>query len=243
MSGHSHAKTVKHQKELTDKKRGQIFSKMAKIISVAAKEGGPNPETNYKLKIAIETAHSQFMPNENIERSIKRGTGELDEGVKLEEFSLEAYGPKGIAMIIIGITDNKNRTLGEVKQILGQFNGKLASEGSVKWLFERKGFLTIDSKDQPSSSKEDLELIAIEAGADDVVWQEDILEIYTKPEDLEKTRKALDEKGIKAGSASLDWVAKEEIALSESEAESCQKLFDSLDENDSVQEVYSNLKA
>jgi YebC/PmpR family DNA-binding regulatory protein len=127
MSGHSHAKTIKHQKEITDKKRGQIFSKMAKIITVAAKEGGSNPETNYKLKIAIETAHSQFMPNENIERSIKRGTGELDEGIKLEEFALEAYGPKGIAIIITGITDNKNRTLGEVKQIIGQYSGKLGT--------------------------------------------------------------------------------------------------------------------
>ena len=242
MSGHSHAKTIKHQKNITDQKRGQVFSKLAKIISVAAKEGGPNPETNYKLKIAIETAHSQFMPSENIERSIKRGTGELDEGAKLEEFSLEAYGPKGIAIIVTGITDNKNRTLGETKQILGQFGGKLASEGSVKWLFERKGVIIADLKAQTNLSKEDFELMAIEAGADDVIWADDILEIRTKPDELEKSRKALIEKGIKIESFSLDWVAKDEVSLTPEESESCQKLFDALDENDSIQEVYSNLK-
>jgi len=241
MSGHSHAKTIKHQKNITDQKRGQVFSKLAKMIAVAVKEAGPNPETNYRLKVAIDTAHAQNMPNDNIERSIKRGSGELDDEEKLEEFSLEAYGPKGIAIIIEGITDNRNRTLGEVKQILGQYNGKLVPEGSVIWLFDRKGVIMIDTKAQ-SSSGEDIEMAAIEAGAEDIKSQEDMMEIRVKTENLYKVKKNLEEKGIKTDSASVDLIPKEEIALTEQEIESCQKLFDALDENDSVQQIYSNLK-
>jgi len=138
MSGHSHAKTVKRVKEANAKKRGQIFSKLARLISVAVKEGGPNPETNSKLRLAFEIAKEANMPKENIERAIKRASGEA-EGEKLEEILFEAYGPGGIAIVIEGITDNKNRALGEIKQILNQHNGKLVGEGAVRWMFERKG--------------------------------------------------------------------------------------------------------
>jgi len=238
MSGHSHAKTIKHQKEITDKKRGQIFSKMSRLLSVAAKEGGTNPETNAKLRIAMETAKKWNLPKDNIERAIKKGSGELT-GEKLEEFLFEGYGPEGIALMIEGITDNKNRTLGEVKKILHEQGGKLVGEGAVKWMFERKGSLTVNGQDQ---NKEDLELMAIEAGADDVIWEENNLIIYTKPEELEKVKKSLEEKGKKIESVSLEWVPKEEVALSEKGESDCQKLFEALDENDSVQDVYSNLK-
>lgn len=236
MSGHSHAKTIKHAKELTDKKKGQMFSKMARVISIAAKEGGGDPATNSKLRLAIEQAKSINMPKDNVERAIKRGTGELA-GEKLEPVVFEAYGPGGIAIIIEGIADNKNRALGEIKQILSQYNGKLAGEGSVKWLFERKGALIVDGKQK---SKDELELEAIEAGAEDIYWHDDILDIYTKPEELEKVKKSLEEKGIKIDSSSLDWVAKEMIEVKEKET--CQKLFEALDESDSVQDIYSNLK-
>ncbi len=242
MSGHSHSKTIKRTKDLTDKKRGQIFSKMARLISIAVKEGGPNPETNSKLRLTIEQAKMSNMPRENVERAIKKGTGELT-GEKLEEVSFEGFGPGGIALIIEAITDNKNRTLGEVKVALNQNGGKLAGEGAVRWLFDRKGAITINVENQISNiKKEDLELTAIESGADDIYWHENELDIYTKPESLELVKKNLEEKGIKIDAASLDWAAKEEVQVSEKDQEACQKLFEALDENDSVNDIYSNLK-
>jgi len=244
MSGHSHAKTIRHQKNITDQKRGQLFSKMARVIAVAVKEGGPNPETNSKLKVVFEKAKEFNMPKENIERAVKQATGGLG-GAELEEVIFEGFGPGGIALIIEGITDNKNRTLGEIKQILSQNGGKLANEGSVKWLFERKGAITIDPTEQVEKTinKEELELTGIEAGAQDIYWHENLLDIYTKPEELEKVKKNLEEKGIKVSSVSLDWVPKEEISLDEEKRAACQKLFETLDENDAVQDIYSNLKA
>lgn len=243
MSGHSHARTIKREKDLTDQKRGQMFSKIARLIWVAVKEGGPNPETNSKLRLVIETARSFRMPNENIERAIKRATGEIPEK-KLEEVFYEAYGPGGIAIIIEGITDNKNRALGEIKQALNRNGGKLVSEGAVKWMFERKGCITVNIKNQKPNikNKEDLEILTIEAGAQDIYWHDDELDIYTSIEDLEKVKKNLEEKGVKIDSASLDWKPKEMVDLKERERENCQKLFEVLDESETVQEIYSNLK-
>jgi len=244
MSGHSHAKTILHKKTLEDQKRGKIFSKLARMISVAAKEGS-DPETNPKLRQALDEARSFNMPKGNIERAIAKGTGKV-EGARLEEINYEAYGPGGIAMIIEGITDNKNRTLMEMKQALQKYGGKLAETGSVKWLFGKKGAVTIDLKFQipDLKNKESLELKVIEAGAEDIYWHktEDILDVYTKPEELDKVKKNLEALGIKIESATLDWVAKEQIEVSDKEKESCQKLFEALDENDAVQDIYSNLK-
>jgi len=243
MSGHSHAKTVRRTKELEAKKRGQIFSKMARLIFVAVKEGGPNPETNSKLRFAIETARSYNLPKENIENTIKRATGEIP-GEKLEEITYEAYGPAGIALIIEGITDNKNRSLGEIKQILNQYNGKLVGEGGIKWMFERKGCVTVNWKSQTEDlqNREKLELMAIEAGAEDIYWHNDELDIYVNIENLEKMKESLKEKGAKIDSAILDWKPKEMLDLKEKERESCLKLFEALDESDTVQEIYSNIK-
>jgi len=242
MSGHSHSRTIRHQKNITDQKRGQIFSKMARVISVAVKEGGANPETNSKLRIAIETARSFNMPSENIERAIKRASGEIP-GEKLEEVFYEAYGPGGIAIIIEGITDNKNRAIGEIKQILSQHNGKLVKEGTVKWMFEKKGCITLRITNQSEyTNKESLELLTIEAGAEDLFWYGDDLDVYTNIEDLGEVKKNLEEKGVKIDSISLDWKPKEMIDLREKEKESCQKLFEALDELESVQEIYSNIK-
>jgi YebC/PmpR family DNA-binding regulatory protein len=243
MAGHSHWRSIKFRKEIADKKRAQIFSKISRMITVAAKEKGGDPETNPKLRLAIEEAKRFNFPKENIEKAIKRGTGEI-EGTKLEKVIFEAFGPGKIAIIIEGITDNKNRTLGEIKQILNQNQGKLAGEGSVKWLFEKKGCLSVifDSQSLSSKSKEDLELIAIEAGAEDLVWQNNLLNIYTKVEELEKVKKNLEEKKIKIEASTLDWVAKNLIEVGEKEKKSCQKLFEALDENEAVQEIYSNLK-
>ena len=244
MSGHSHAKTIKHQKNITDQKRGQMFSKMARVISVTVKEGGPSPETNSKLRVAIETARSLNMPKENIERAIKQATGGA-EGTNFEGVIFEAYGPGGIAIIVEGITDNKNRTLGEIKQIINQNGGKLVGEGGVKWMFERKGCLTLritNLDELRIKNKEELEMLAIEAGASDIYWHDETLDVYTNTGELDKVKKNLEEKGIKTESVSLDWVPKEEISLNAKTKESCQKLFEALDENDAVQEIYSNLK-
>ncbi len=244
MSGHSHAKTVRRIKEASAQKRGQIFSKMARLISIAVRKGGANPETNSKLRLAIEMARDYNVPQENIERAIKKATGELAEE-KLEEVTFEAYGPAGVALIIEGITDNKNRALTEVKQVLSQYNGKLVGDGAVKWLFERKGCLTIrviNLEKLPIKKKEELELMAIEAGAEDLYWQDETLDVYTKVEDLEKIRKKFQDMGIAIESVTLDWKPKEMIEIGEKEKEDCLKLFEALDELDSVQEIFSNLK-
>jgi YebC/PmpR family DNA-binding regulatory protein len=250
MSGHSHFKSIKRTKEAGDKKRGQIFSKLSREISLAAREGS-NPDTNSKLRLVIEKAKRFNMPKENVERAIKRGSGEI-EGKKLEEVLFEAYGPGGIAVIIEGITDNKNRALGEVKQVLNKNNGKLVGEGAIRWMFERKGVIEVRGMRPEDKKKVDLELMAIESGAEDVYWHDvspqndsrqerDTLYVYTKAEELEKVRKNLEEKGIPVYSASLDWVAKEEVSLNEKDKTACQKLFEELDELESVQEIYSNL--
>lgn len=241
MSGHSHYKTVKRVKDAHDAQRGKVFSKLARMISVAARDGA-NPETNPKLRQALEEAKSFNLPKENVERAIKKGTGEL-EGAKLEAITYEAYGPGRIALIIEGITDNKNRTLAEIKQILQKYGGKLAEAGSVKWMFGRKGVITMDVEEQTSATKEELELKAIEAGAEDIYWHktEDILDVYTKPAELDKVRKNLENQGLKISLATLDWVAKEQVEVSDKESESCQKLFEGLDESEAVQDIYSNL--
>lgn len=235
MSGHSHAKTVMHTKQAEGAKKGKIFSKLARQISVVTREGGDDPETNPKLRQILEQARKFNMPKSNVEKAIQRGTGKLP-GAKLEEIVFEAYGPGNVAIIIEGITDNTNRTLSEIKQILQGHNGKMAGEGSVKWLFERKGCITIESKD-----KEGLELLAIEAGAEDIYWDNGVLYVYTKSEELDKVKQILEGKNIKIESASLDWVAKEEVEAGPKDKESLQKLFEALDENEAVQEVYSTL--
>jgi len=242
MSGHSHAKTVKHQKELDAKKRGKVFSKVTRLISVAVKEGGSNPDTNPKLRLAFETAKKWNMPKENIERAISRMSGESSTE-SLEEVVFEGFGPGGIAVMVEGITDNKNRTIGEVKQIFNQNQGKLAGEGAVKWLFEKRGAITIKPEEQlKMKNKDELELTAIESGAEDIYWYDDTLDVYTKPDDLEAVKQKLEEKEIKVDSTSIDLVPKEEVSLNDADKAACQKLFDALDENDSVQNIYSNLK-
>lgn len=238
MSGHSHFKTIKAQKEVADAKKGKIFSKIGRLITIAVKEKGGDPITNSRLRLVIDQAKKFNMPKENIERSIKKGTGELV-GEKLEEVSFEGFGPSGVSFIIEGITDNKNRTLGEIKTILNQNDGKLAGEGAVRWMFDKKGTITINCI---TEKKEELELLAIEIGAEDVFWHDNLLDIYTKPEDLEKVKKGFEEKQIKIESVSLDWVAKEEIEVSNKEKEASQRLFEALNESDDINDIYSNIK-
>lgn len=243
MSGHSHAKTVKATKDANAAVKGKIFSKMARLISLAAKEGG-NPEFNAKLKSAIDTAKKFNMPKDNIERAVKKGTGEL-EGEALEAISVEILGPGGISIIIEGITDNKNRSMSEIKQIAQKRGCKLANEGSLKWQFEQSGI--INTATVAENRKEELEMLAIEAGALDLMWQTDegqlYLEIITKPDELNIVKKSLEEKSVEIESANLGWIAKEEIKATESDKKIAENLFNDLDESDSVQNIYSNLKS
>ena len=242
MSGHSHWAGIKYKKQLADAQKGKVFSKLAREISISAREGR-DPDVNPKLRVAIEKAKKMKMPWENIERAIKKGAGEIS-GEKLEEVLFEAYGSGGIAILIEGITDNKNRALNEVRQILEKNKGKLVSEGGVKWMFERKGCITINFKSQTPNpkSKEELEMAAIEAGAEDFYWHGEVLDLYTKVGDLERVKKNLEERGIKIESSSLDWVAKEMLEVGEREREELEKLFEALDESEAVQEIYSNLR-
>lgn len=243
MSGHSHWSSIKHKKGAADEKKGEMFSKLSKNISVATRGKGSDIETNPALRIAVEKAKSFNMPKDNIMRAIKKGAGELD-GVKLEKATFEVYGPEKVAIIIEVITDNKNRTLGEIKNILSKKNGKLAEEGSVRWLFNRKGIILIDSKLQPADykNKETLELAAIEANAEDIFWDNDLLYVYAKPNELEDVKKGLKNNNINIGSTSLEWIAKEPINIDPEKQKSLQKLFEALDENEDVQEIYSNLE-
>ncbi len=236
MSGHSHWATIKHKKGAADKKRGQLFSKISQIVSIAAKKGG-DPNMNSELRMAIEQAKKANMPQINIEKAIKRGTGEI-EGESLEEFCFEAYGPSKSALIIIGITNNRNRSLNEIKQILNQNNAKFAESGSVRWQFENMGVIIINPDGE---EKEKIEMIAIESGIEDIKWKRQFLEIYTKPERLEQVKKEIGSKNLKIESATMGWVARKEIILEKKEEVVMEKLFFDLDNNDDVHEIYSNV--
>jgi len=240
MSGHSKWSQIKHKKALTDAKKGKIFSKMARQITVAARANGGDPTTNASLRMVIDKARSLNMPADNIERAIKRGTGELAD-TKIEEFTLEAYGPAGMALIIEGTTDNKNRIFSEIKFILSQYGGKFAKTGSVLWLFNRYGILTVNRGEQ--NNQEELELAAIDAGAQDLKWTDEAtLEICTQPEALEDVKKKLEGKNIFATEASLDWVPKSEMPINDQKTQDqIDKLLEALDENDDVSDIYFNL--
>lgn len=237
MSGHSHFHNIKIKKGAEDAKRSKIFSKLSKELSVAAKDGGSDVTFNAKLRSAVEKAKGMNMPADSIDKAIKKGSGELA-GFSYEEFLVEAYGPGGTAFIIEGITDNKNRSLGEIKLVLTQKGGKYVNEGGIKWMFEKKGVVSIDAANK---NKEEVEMAAIEAGAEDIDWDENTLYLYIKPEDLEKTKKALEEKRLKIESAALEWVPKENVSVDEDVKEKNQRLFEALDENDDVQNIYTNI--
>ncbi len=232
MSGHSHFSTIKRKKEVTDKKRSQIFSKMTQVIALAAKDGGSSPETNSKLKNAIEDAKKLNLPKALIEKAIQKGSGKLDSG-KIESFLFEAHALNNVVLLIEGITDNKNRSLGEIKKTLTNNNAKLVTEGAVRWQFEQKGIIIIENQ----QDKEETELEIIDSGAENFEWQEDILTVYTKVEDLEKVKEKIN---TNIDTAFLGWVAKERININGQEK--IENLIEELLENDSVQKVYSNLK-
>ena len=246
MSGHSKWKTIKRQKGVTDAKRSQVFTKFGHEISVAARQGGPDPESNARLRLAIDRAREQNMPKDNIERAIKRATGEGAEAA-IEEAVYEGYGPGGIAILVHALTDNRNRTVSEVRNAFAKAGGNLGEAGSVSWLFDTRGVISIDvSRGDVTRGEtigldpDEIALRAIDSGADDVQVDDGTVEIYTKPEALDAIRRALSESGVPVASAEISQVPKSTITLDARQAEQTLRLLDSLDSLDDVQRVASN---
>lgn len=236
MSGHSKWSTIKHQKGAADAKRGQLFTKLTREIIVAVRQGGVSPEGNARLRLAIQKARDSRMPNDNIDRAIKKGSGAM-EGAILEEVALEGYGGGGAAILIQALTDNRNRTLQEVRNVFSRNGGSLGEPGSVAYLFESKGVITMKTE---GLDPDDLALQAIDVGADDVKVETGLIEIYTRPNELEKVRTALEAKNLKVGSAELAMIPKTLLALDEKAALQTLKLLDKLEDLDEVQHVFSN---
>jgi len=236
MSGHSKWHSIKHQKGVADARRGQLFTKLTREIIVAVREGGSNPDTNFRLRLAVQKARDNNMPMDNIERSIKKGSGEL-EGMTLTELVLEGYGPSGIAILVEALTDNRNRTIQDVRSTFSRHGGSLGENGCVSWIFDAKGLISIKAV---GLDADDLALNAIDAGADDVKIEGDYVEIYTMPEDLETVRSALETKKIPIVSAELLKVPKTMVQLDDKAALQTMKLLEKLEELDEVQHVSSN---
>ncbi len=234
MAGHSKWANIKHKKAREDARRGKIFTKVAREIIVAARLGGGDPDSNPRLRRAIQLAKSVNMPKENIERAIKRGLGELP-GETYEEVIYEGYGPGGVAILIEAITDNRNRTVSEIRTIFSRHGGSLGEAGCVAWMFERKGVITVEGVDE-----ETLMEVAIEAGAEDVKEEEGVFQVITAPEDLEEVRERLESGGISVKEAQLTYIPQSTVRVEGEKAEKLIKLLDALEKHDDVQHIYSN---
>ena len=236
MSGHSKWSSIKHQKGAADAKRGQLFTKLTREIIIAVREGGSNTDVNFRLRLAVQKARDNNMPLDNIERAIKRGSGEM-EGVTLVELILEGYGPSGTAILVSALSDNRNRTVQEVRNIFSRHGGSLGENGCVAWIFDSKGVITVKTE---GLDADDLALSAIDAGAEDVKVEGDTVEVYTSPEDFEKIRAALEGNNVAIASAEVLMVPKTLVPLEERAALQALKLLDKLEDLDEVQSVSSN---
>jgi YebC/PmpR family DNA-binding regulatory protein len=236
MAGHSKWHNIRIKKEKMDKVRGRLFSKLTREIIVAAREGGGNPETNVRLRNAIDRARDAGMPNENIQRAIARGTGAVA-GEHYEEVTYEGYGPGGVAILVRAATDNRNRTAAEVRAVFHRHDGSMAEAGAVAWMFDTKGVIQVDRQ---KVSEDELMLQALEAGAEDVRSEGDTYEVITAPEELGRVREALIRAGIPVASAELQPVPKTTVPLAGQEAERVLRLLEALEELDDVQQVYAN---
>jgi YebC/PmpR family DNA-binding regulatory protein len=236
MSGHSKWHTIKHKKGAADAKRGKVFEKAAKEIAVAARIGGGDPDSNARLRKAVADARAQSMPNEKIENAIKRGTGEI-EGVTYEEMTYEGYGPGGVAVYLECQTDNKNRTVAELRHLFGKMGGNLGESGCVSWMFAKKGYIIVD---KDAKSQDEMEELAIEVGAEDISDDGDTWEIFTAPEDFEQVRDAIVAAGVEPQSAQIEWVPSNYVSLTGGDAQKMIRLMDGLDDHDDVQNVATN---
>ncbi len=238
MSGHSKWSQIKHKKAHSDAKRGKAFTKIVKEISIAARLGGGDPDGNPRLRTAIEKAKEVNMPHDNIKKAIMKGTGELP-GVNYEEFVFEGYGPAGVAVMIEVMTDNKNRTLPEIRHVLTKHGGSLGETGCVSWMFDKRGYILVAKS---AASEDAVMSVALEAGAEDMRNDpaEENFEIITAPEDFSRVKEAIEKANIPVGSAEVTMLPKNYVVLDEKTADQTIRLMDALEENDDVQNVYSN---
>jgi YebC/PmpR family DNA-binding regulatory protein len=236
MSGHSKWHTIKHKKGAADAKRGKIFTRLIKELTVAARSGGGDPDMNPRLRTIVTEAKANNMPRENIERAIRRGTGE-EPGVSYEEITYEGYGPGGVALLIQTLTDNKNRTVGEIRHLLGKYAGNLAAENSVAWMFSRKGQVVVEKE---RADEEKLLNAALEAGADDMNDDGGAWEIVSAPESFETVREAVKGLGVEPASAEIAMIPANYVKLQGKEAQQMLKLMEALDDHDDVQHVWAN---
>lgn len=237
MSGHSKWHTIKHKKGALDAKRGKIFTKMIKEITVAARTGNSGDiDANARLRKAVSDAKAQNMPNDTIDRAIKRGMGEL-EGVNYDEITYEGYGPNGVAVLVETMTDNRNRTVAELRHIFSKNGGNLGEAGSVAWMFDKKGYIVVD---KAAKSEDELFEIAIEAGADDMQDDGEVFEILTAPENFDAVNEAIKKAGIEPQAAEVSMIPQNYIHLEGGDAKTMLKLYDALEDNDDVQKVYAN---
>ena len=237
MSGHSKWSTIKRKKGAADAKKGKIFTRIAKEISLAARLGGGDPEGNSRLRQAILAAKAENMPKDNIDRAIKKGTGDLDGGVQYEEITYEGYGPGGVAVLVEVMTDNRNRTVADIRHIFSKYGGNLAENGAVSWIFAKKGSILVEKK---GVSEDALMELALDAGAEDVREEESEFEVITDPASFEAVKKAVDAAGIKCIEAKVSMVPSNTVELGEAKAASMLKLMERMEDNDDVQNVYAN---
>jgi YebC/PmpR family DNA-binding regulatory protein len=237
MSGHSKWAGIKHKKALVDAKRGNLFGKLARAIAVAAREGGGDPDHNASLAQAVLKAKDANMPHDNLDRAIKKGSGAGAEAETYLHLTYEGYGPNGVAVYVTALTDNKNRTAADIRYIFDRVGGKLGTDGSVSWMFERKGVFFVDAAGR---DEEELMMAAIEAGAEDVLAEGDAFEIRCDAADFMAVRRNLESAGIAFSSAELTMIPKNTVALDEADARKTLRLLDSLEDNDDVQEVFAN---
>lgn len=236
MSGHSKWAQIKHKKARTDLERGKAFSKLIRLITVAARHGGGNPENNPRLRIAIQKAREMNMPQENIEKAIKKGTGEL-EGVSYEEIVYEGYGPGGVAIMVEATTDNRNRTTAEIRHLFSKHGGSLGETGCVSWVFERKGLVSFE-KDK--IDEEAVMAVAIDAGAEDIRSTGTTVDVITAPEDFERVKEAIEKSGLRYVVAQVTMVPKTTVGVEGKQAQQVLSLIEALEDHDDVQEVYAN---
>jgi YebC/PmpR family DNA-binding regulatory protein len=239
MSGHSKWSQIKRQKGVADARRGMLFTKLTREIMIAVKQGGVDVDSNFQLRLVTQRARDNNMPLENIDRAIKRASGG-SEASNLVEATLEGYGPNGVAVLVKTLTDNRKRTIQDVRRLFTRHGGNLAEAGSVSWIFDEKGVITVESDDSNTSDAEEIELRAIDAGAEDVKTEKGYVEIYTRPQDLERVRKAIEETK-RIISAELSLVPKTTILLDEEKASRTLSFLDQLEELDDVQRVFSNV--
>jgi YebC/PmpR family DNA-binding regulatory protein len=236
MSGHNKWAKIKRKKGVTDAKRGRLFTRMIKEITIAARDGGGSVSGNPRLRLAVEKAQAANMPAENIKRGIQKGTGELP-GMNYEEATYEGFGPGGVAIIVETVTDNTNRTVAEIRNLFDKHNGKLGAANSVSYMFHRKGIINIPKS---TYSEDDVMSIAIEAGADDMKTEEDFYQILTAPEHFEPVRQALEKKGVKMDEAEIQRLPENTVRVEGKAAEQTMKLVDALEDHEDVQHVYAN---